>query len=260
MQLDLGHLRVRNTFRWHGNPEKDASAVHLDILDAEVVTGIHLLKFVNDLMLFLFSIQILGINVTVGINGCVGKPMIREGREVKLHVRRSLRDVFRKVPTLFLEIKVISQFLFLKCVSFLSFLLSKLKLLISPSIAEAHSLVEQVASVHAVMSDREYNVILSCFCTNLCEPPNIPPSFRNSQSSAKDTIKMLAVKMNMNGQILFSRTVTIMAVEVDHALLELCYGADKESPLAHVLVSVLVEIFCFSKKGCPFSISLYCAD
>lgn len=37
MQLDLGHLRVQNEFCWFGFPEKDPSAVHLDILDAEVI-------------------------------------------------------------------------------------------------------------------------------------------------------------------------------------------------------------------------------
>lgn len=37
MQLDLGQLQVRNEFSWHGSPEKDPSAVHLDVLDAEVL-------------------------------------------------------------------------------------------------------------------------------------------------------------------------------------------------------------------------------
>lgn len=45
--------------------------------------------------------------MAVGIDGSIGKPMIREGREVRLSVRRSLRDVFRKVPTFALEVKVI---------------------------------------------------------------------------------------------------------------------------------------------------------
>lgn len=36
IQLDLGNLKVRNEFSWHGYPENDPSAVHLDILDAEV--------------------------------------------------------------------------------------------------------------------------------------------------------------------------------------------------------------------------------
>lgn len=36
IQLDLGNLKVGNEFSWHGDPENDPSAVHLDILDAEV--------------------------------------------------------------------------------------------------------------------------------------------------------------------------------------------------------------------------------
>ncbi|KAH6816807.1 calcium-dependent lipid-binding family protein [Perilla frutescens var. frutescens] len=126
LQLDLGLLRIKNTIVWHGCPEKDPSAVHLDVLDAEV------------------------------------------------------------------------------------------------------------GSLHAVMSDKEYTVILNCALMNLSEQPTLPPSFRNSNSSAKDTIKLLADKVNMNSQVLLSRTVTTMAVEMDYALLELCYGADKESPLAHL--------------------------
>ncbi|KAH6757936.1 calcium-dependent lipid-binding family protein [Perilla frutescens var. hirtella] len=179
LQLDLGLLRIKNTIVWHGCPEKDPSAVHLDVLDAEV----------------------LGINMAVGIDGSVGKPMIREGRGVHIFVRRSLRDVFRKVPTFALEVKV--------------------------------------GSLHAVMSDKEYTVILNCALMNLSEQPTLPPSFRNSNSSAKDTIKLLADKVNMNSQVLLSRTVTTMAVEMDYALLELCYGADKESPLAHVTLEGL---------------------
>lgn len=53
-------------------------------------------------------LQILGINMAVGINGCIGKPMIRDGQEIRVYVRRSLRDVFRKVPTFSLEVKVSS--------------------------------------------------------------------------------------------------------------------------------------------------------
>lgn len=45
--------------------------------------------------------------MAVGINGCIGKPMIREGRDIHVYVRRSLRDVFRKVPTFVLEVKVV---------------------------------------------------------------------------------------------------------------------------------------------------------
>ncbi|XP_015087740.1 uncharacterized protein LOC107031055 isoform X1 [Solanum pennellii] len=179
MQLDLGHLRVQNEFCWFGFPEKDPSAVHLDILDAEI----------------------LGINMAVGINGRIGKPMIREGRDIHVYVRRSLRDVFRKVPTFVLEVKV--------------------------------------GLLHGMMTDKEYNVILDCFYMNFSESPTLPPSFRNSTSASKDTIKMLADKVNVNSQILLSRTVTIMAVEVGYALLELWNDAHEGSCLAHVALEDL---------------------
>ena len=46
--------------------------------------------------------------MSVGIDGSIGKPMIREGQEIHVYVRRTLRDVFRKVPTFSLEVKVFS--------------------------------------------------------------------------------------------------------------------------------------------------------
>lgn len=44
--------------------------------------------------------------MTIGIDGVLGKPMIREGQGIEILVRRSLRDVFRKVPSFSLEVKV----------------------------------------------------------------------------------------------------------------------------------------------------------
>ena len=42
MQLDLGQLQVRNTFSWHGCEDEDPSAIHLDILLAEVSLSLSL--------------------------------------------------------------------------------------------------------------------------------------------------------------------------------------------------------------------------
>ncbi|XP_057959044.1 uncharacterized protein LOC131151699 [Malania oleifera] len=179
IQLDLGQLRVMNEFHWHGCPEKDPSAVHLDVLHAEI----------------------LGINMAVGVDGCVGKPLIREGRGFDVYVRRSLRDVFRKVPTFSFEVKV--------------------------------------GLLHGLMSDKEYHVILDCAYMNLNEEPKLPPSFRGSTSDSKDTMRLLVDKVNMNSQNFLSRTVTIMAVEVNYALLELCNGIHEESPLAHLALEGL---------------------
>ncbi|KAJ4843890.1 hypothetical protein Tsubulata_025940 [Turnera subulata] len=178
IQLDLGQLQVTNEFAWHGCPENDPSAVHVDVLHAEI----------------------LGINMSVGVDGCLGKPMIRGGQGLDIYVRRSLRDVFRKVPTFSLEVKV--------------------------------------NSLHAVMSNKEYDVILNCLQMNLSEEPRLPPCFRGSKSSSQDTMRLLVDKVNMNSQTLLSRTVTIMAVEVNYALLELCNGVH-ESPLAHLALEGL---------------------
>lgn len=99
---------------------------------------------------------------------------------------------------------------------------------------------EQVGSLHGVMSDKEYDVILNCTYMNLNEAPNLPPSFRGSKSDSSDTMRLLVDKVNLNSQMLLSHSITIMAVEVDYALLELCTGITEESPLAHVVVSIFV--------------------
>jgi len=36
IQLDLGQLEVSNEISWHGCPEKDATAVRVDVLHAKV--------------------------------------------------------------------------------------------------------------------------------------------------------------------------------------------------------------------------------
>ncbi|XVF38939.1 hypothetical protein REPUB_Repub20aG0145800 [Reevesia pubescens] len=179
IQLDVGLLKVTNEISWLGFPEKDASAVHLDILHAEI----------------------LGVNMSVGIDGYIGKPLIREGRGLDVYVRRSLRDVFRKVPTFALEVKV--------------------------------------GFLHGVMSDKEYNVIMNCTTMNLNEAPRLPPSFRDYNSGSKDTMRLLVDKVNLNSQMLLSRSVTIVAVEVNYALLELCNGIHEESPLARIALEGL---------------------
>ncbi|GKV06822.1 hypothetical protein SLEP1_g18658 [Rubroshorea leprosula] len=179
IQFDLGQLKVTNEISWHGCPDKDPSAVHVDVLHAEIQ----------------------GVNMSIGINGTLGTPMIHEARGLDVYVRRSLRDVFKKVPTLSLDIKV--------------------------------------GFLHVVMSDKEYNVVLNCMTMNLSEVPRLPPSFRGSESVSKDTMRLLVDKVNMNGQMLFSRSVTIIAVEVGYALLELHNVILEDSPLAHIALEGL---------------------
>ncbi|CAH2036004.1 unnamed protein product [Thlaspi arvense] len=179
IQLDLGQLEISNEISWHGCPEKDPSAVRVDVLHA----------------------KILGLNMSVGINSSIGKPMIREGQGLDIFVRRSLRDVFKKVPTLSVEIKI--DFL------------------------------------HAVMSDKEYDIIVSCTSMNLFEEPKLPPDFRGNSSGPKDKMRLLVDKVNLNSQMIMSRTVTILAVDISYALLELRNSVNEESPLAHVALEGL---------------------
>ena len=53
MQLDLGHLEVHNSFEWHGGDKSVASAVHLDVLHAEVCNPVCILSFEIEVKLLL---------------------------------------------------------------------------------------------------------------------------------------------------------------------------------------------------------------
>ena len=97
--------------------------------------------------------------------------------------------------------------------------------------------------MHCVMTSKEYKVILDCSYMNLCEEPRLPPSFRGGKPGSKDTMRLLVDKVNINSQILLSRTVTIFTVVVDHALLELYNGIHDDSPLAHIAVSIYICFF-----------------
>jgi hypothetical protein len=58
--------------------------------------------------------------MAVGVNGTLGKCMIRQGHGINVEVRRSLRDVFRKVPMLSMKVEVINMFPLLQFVIILS--------------------------------------------------------------------------------------------------------------------------------------------
>lgn len=88
------------------------------------------------------------------------------------------------------------------------------------------------------MSDKEYNVTTNCISTNLSETPNLPPSFRENVNRTKESIRLLADKVTLSNHSLLSRTVVVMTVDVQYALLELLNGPDAESPLAELAVSI----------------------
>ena len=94
-----------------------------------------------------------------------------------------------------------------------------------------------------MMTSKEYKVILDCAYMNLCEEPRLPPGFRGDKYGSKDTMRLFVDKVNMNSQLLLSRTVTISTVVIDHALLELYNGIHDDSPLAHIAVSIYTFFF-----------------
>lgn len=123
----------------------------------------------------------------------------------------------------------------------------------------------QIGLLHGIMSDKEYNVITSCISTNLSEAPNLPPGFRDNVNRTKDSIRLLADKVNLNNHLLLSRTVVVMTVDVQYALFELRNGPDAESPLAELVVSYLVllqremflQIFIFGTINISFLCHLH---
>ena len=46
--------------------------------------------------------------MAVGVNGILGKCMIQDGHGINVEVRRSLRDIFRKVPILCMKVQVMN--------------------------------------------------------------------------------------------------------------------------------------------------------
>ncbi|CAM6102066.1 unnamed protein product [Calypogeia fissa] len=187
MQLDLGHLEVFNAFHWHGGGKSDPSAVHMDVLSAEITD----------------------MNMVVGINGQPGKPMIEEASGIHIVVQRPLRDLFKKVPEMQVDV--------------------------------------QVDMLYGVMSDKEYLVIIDCASTNLAEQPNLPPSFRDNAASSdisdqefmhletpQDSDEQVAQTPGRDGQALTSWTKMRWNVDVRHVELELYVGVDRDSPLARL--------------------------
>ncbi|XP_024542530.1 uncharacterized protein LOC9648284 isoform X1 [Selaginella moellendorffii] len=180
MEVDLGHLKLSNTFEWHGGSRDVVSAVHLDVLDVDIS----------------------GVNMVVGIDGKAGKPMIQEAQGLHLTIRRPLRDLFQKVPEVQVDV--------------------------------------QVLTLCGVMSDREYLVIIDCASTNINEPPDLPPNFRESTSSESDdqeTPNFKSVELEehfRDSQTYFTKVWVI--VDVLYAELELFKGIERESPLARVEV------------------------
>ncbi|KAH7429919.1 hypothetical protein KP509_09G071400 [Ceratopteris richardii] len=83
MRLDMGYLKLSNAFEWCGGSKYDDSAVHLDVLSAEIS----------------------GINLVVGVGGIEGKPMIQDAQGISVRVCRPLRDLFKRTPMVQVDVQ-----------------------------------------------------------------------------------------------------------------------------------------------------------
>ncbi|KAL3679175.1 hypothetical protein R1sor_022131 [Riccia sorocarpa] len=196
MHMDLGHLEVFNTFHWHGGDKSEPSAVHIDVLSAEITD----------------------INMVVGIDGEPGKPMIDEASRIHVTVRRPLRDLFKKVPELQVDV--------------------------------------QVDMLCGVMSDKEYLVIIDCASTNVSEPPNLPPTFREdtgeSWAGHQEFMHLEPAQeadeptqpSNNGGQGVLTWTKSRWNVDIRQVELELYNGVEREFPLARLEIQNFWLSYC----------------
>ncbi|KAL2613699.1 hypothetical protein R1flu_025391 [Riccia fluitans] len=196
MHMDLGHLEVFNTFHWHGGDKSEPSAVHIDVLSAEITD----------------------INMVVGIDGEPGKPMIDEASRIHVTVRRPLRDLFKKVPELQVDV--------------------------------------QVDILCGVMSDKEYLVIIDCASANVSEPPNLPPTFREDTGESwagnqefmnlepAQEVDEPTQPSNNGGQGVSSWTKSRWNVDIRQVELELYNGVEREFPLARLEIQNFWLSYC----------------
>ncbi|CAI9272275.1 unnamed protein product [Lactuca saligna] len=128
-----------------------------DLQDMLVVLSVMLVTYLNVLLTSGRKLFVGG----VAWETSEGRPMIREGCDFHIFIRRSLRDIFRKVPNFALKI----------------------------------------GSLHIVVFDKEYGIITNYLAMNLGEQPNLPPPFCDINSHNSDTIRILADQVNMTSEV-----------------------------------------------------------
>eukprot|EP00850_Spirogloea_muscicola_P005223 SM000023S07679 [mRNA] locus=s23:814661:836470:+ [translate_table: standard] len=151
------------------------------------------------------------LNLLVGVNGKESKPMMQHAAALTVTVRRPLRDLFKLVPSLDVDI--------------------------------------QVKRLDLAMSEREYGIVTSCAGANMSETPNLPEDFRadwqlppseNKSRPAQASIaqaaaSQVAVPATASGPATSMRVV----VNVMQADLELYLDIDREASLARMQVKGL---------------------
>lgn len=184
LQLDVVHITVQNTFQWLYGSKREIGGIHVDIL----------------------TVLVEDINLNVGVGTKVGKSIIQDVEGISIVVQRSLRDLFHRIPSIEVAVKI-----------------EKLK---------------------AVLSDKEYQIISECSLSNFSEAPKeVPPLNNGSDVPSKEGEEPLinhhssASDPDAGNRII----ETAMKVSVDIGLVELClhYGISIDASLATVQVNTV---------------------
>lgn len=194
--------------------------------------------------------QLTGINMFVGISGQPGKPMLRESRGLQVTVQRPLRDLFKKVPELAIDVQV--WFLTVHVLKLFIGAQWKAFKPIDCMTDKEHFCLYQVPLLSGAMTHKEYLVIIDCASTNFSEEPNLPPTFREPprMSEISDEEKLL---LEMPGEPEDEKASTLsrnidpvsaasvytkirITVDVRQVELDLYIGLESETSLARLEV------------------------
>eukprot|EP00850_Spirogloea_muscicola_P018627 SM000173S02996 [mRNA] locus=s173:28246:52241:- [translate_table: standard] len=189
IQLNVGTMKVSNTVSWRGGNSEDPTAVHLDTI-------------------YIYNQD---LNLLVGVNGKESKPMMQNVAALTVTVRRPLRDLFKRVPSLDVDI--------------------------------------QVKRLGLVMSEREYGIVTSCAGANMSEAPNLPDDFRadwqlppsenKSRPAQASTPQKAASQVALPDTASGPATSMRVVVNVMQADLELYLDIEREALLARMQVKGL---------------------
>ncbi|XWS62075.1 hypothetical protein CRYUN_Cryun07bG0179900 [Craigia yunnanensis] len=179
LKLDVVQITVQNTFQWFSGSKSDLNAVHFEIM----------------------TILVEDINLNVGTESNLSESIIKDVKGVSIVIRRSLRDLMHKIPSIQAEIKI--------------------------------------EELKAELSNREYHIVTECALSNISETPHIVlPLSSDFLTSSVDVVEAV-IPQNMIGvepRTPNDETWTVIKVSVVINLVELgLYVGEKwGSPLATV--------------------------
>uniref|UniRef100_A0A2P2MGT2 Uncharacterized protein LOC105636609 n=3 Tax=Rhizophora mucronata TaxID=61149 RepID=A0A2P2MGT2_RHIMU len=181
LKLDVVHITVQNDFEWLCGSKSEMGAVHLEIL----------------------TIQVADINLNVGTGTELGESIIQDVKGISIVIRRSLRDLFHKIPSTEAAIKI--------------------------------------EELKAAMSNREYQIITECAVSNFSETPHVVPKLKDySATSYGDAVESVPQdSVNIGSDVRSGEGGISVKVSVVLNLIELRLhaGVTRDASLASIQVT-----------------------